>query len=430
MAAASRVEASTQPWLLIAMIYWLGKGRQDALMTLTAMLSALATVLATALADTPPTSTNTNDSFKALLNSLNLTEQVAATKGALTIVVLFVALIVSRFLAHRASRVPVPLESWTVRNGKLATRVLEREGGAGLLLGRLTGLCVWVAALVALAFIWLSDLNITPDNQKRLLGWLSDIGIRLGISLIVFACSLGIGGVAQRTFVAGLNRSRLNNNLKLLGGRMTYLTVVVVGIIVILAIWGTGIVLPVALLGALSVALSLALQDVLKNLVAGIYLLIEHPFVIHDRISVATFTGQIKDIQIRYTSLVTDEGEVVLIPNSILFSSAVVNLSEADRKRGALTISVPARIGAELDRTEENIREALREVQGVLQDPEPRVLLSKAANGTMEIQVTFWIAREDTGQSAAIYADVMEQIRGRVKDAEIAVLDPAASAAV
>lgn len=393
-------------------------------MTLTAPLTVALT--------TPP-SGNNNDSFHALLQDLGLTEQLAATKGALTIVVLFVALVASRYLSHRASRVPVPVDAFSVgrgRNGKLTSRVLEREGGAGLLLGRLTGLCVWVAALVAIAFIWLSDLNFTPDNRDRLLGWLSGIGVRLGISLIVFAASLGVGGVAQRSFVASMGRSRLNKNLKLLGGRIVYLTVVVVGIIVILAIWGTGIVLPVALLGALSVALSLALQDVLKNLVAGIYLLIEHPFVIGDRITVATYTGSIKDIQIRYTSLVTDDDELVLIPNSILFSSAVVNLSEADRKRAALTVTVPARVGADLDRTEEQIREALRSVRTILLDPEPRVLLSKASNGTMDILVTFWIAREDAGQSAGVYADVMEQIRTQVKDAEIAVLDPATSAAV
>lgn len=397
-------------------------------MTFTALLTSLLDPATPSSAFGTPAASGT---FSQFLQSIGLTEQLAAGKAALTIVVLGVALAVSRFLVRRASRVPVPVDTRLSRHSRyMVSRVLEREGGASLLLGRLTGFSIWVAALVAVAFIWFSSFKLDQSQQRFLLQWLADVGVRLGTSLIVLACSLGLGGVLQKSFVAGLSRSRINANLQLLGGRIVYLTVVVVGIIVILAIWGTGIVLPVALLGALSVALSLAMQDVLRNLVAGIYLLIEHPFVIGDRITVTTFTGVIKDIQIRYTSLVTDDDELVLIPNSILFSTAVVNLSEADRSRGTLTVTVPARAGTDLDRTEEQLREALRGVRNVLLDPEPRVQLSKATNGTMDILVTFWMSREDAGQSAAIYADVMEQIRAQVKDAEIAVLDTATSAVV
>lgn len=393
-------------------------------MTLTSTISMLSRLAQDG--STPPGS---SPSFHELLKNLGLDEGRAAAKGALTLVVLFVALVASRYLANRASRVPVPVDGWSIRDGKLTGKVVEREGDASTLLGRLTGFCIWIAAVVALVFIWVSDLNLGSQARTMLLGWLSGLGWHLGISLVVFACALGVGGVAQKSFVSALGRSRLNRNLKLLGGRIVYLTIVVIAIVIVLSIWGTGIVLPVALIGALSVALSFALQDVLKNLVAGVYLLVEHPFVLGDRITVATFTGEIKDIQIRYTALVTDDDELVLVPNSILFSSAVINLSEANRKRGSLTVTVPALEGADLDRTEEQIRQALRQVRNVLLDPEPQVLLSKAAAGKMDIQVTFWISREDTGQSAAIYAEVMEQIRTQVQDAEIAVLDSAISAA-
>lgn len=401
-------------------------------MTLTSTTNMLTTLATLVQGGNPPpgsTLAETSPSFHDLLTSLGLNEQSAATKGALTLVVLFVALVASRYLAFRASRVPVPVDGWSVRNGKLAGKVVEREGDASTLLGRLTGFCIWIAAIVALVFIWVSDLNFDPSTRRTLVNWLSGLGWHVGISLVVFACALGVGGVTQKSFVSALGRSKLNRNLKLLGGRIVYLTIVVVAVVIILSIWGTGIVLPVALIGALSVALSFALQDVLKNLVAGVYLLVEHPFVLGDRITVATFTGEIKDIQIRYTALVTDDDELVLVPNSILFSSAVINLSEANRKRGSLTVTVPALEGAYLDRTEEQIRQALRQVRNVLLDPDPQVLLSKAAAGKMDIQVTFWIAREDIGQSAAIYAEVMEQIRTQVKDAEIAVLDTANSAA-
>lgn len=406
------------------MVYWLGRETHNAPMTPIALLSEV-------LAQPPPNlgqATQTTDTFEQFLEQIGLSKPVAAEKGALTIVVLALALVVSRYLVRRASRVPVPLDGRFVIRRKGG--VVEREGGSSLLVGRITGFCIWFAALVAIAFIWFTSLNLDTKTRDALLHQLGGFGAQLGASLVILACTLVIGRVLQKSLVAGLSRSRLNANLKLLAGRILYIGTLVVGVVVILAIWSASIVLPVALLGALGVALSLALQDVLRNLVAGIYLLIEHPFVIGDRIAVSTYTGRIEDIQIRYTALRTDEDELVLMPNSMLFSSAVVNLSDADRKRCSLTVSVPTQTGADLDYIEGQIRGALRGVRSVLLDPEPQILLNKASNGTMAIQVTFWISREDFGQSASIYAEVMEQIRMQVQDAEISVLDSAATAVV
>lgn len=362
--------------------------------------------------------------------------QTEAIQAGLTLFVVLVTLSGGSWLARRASKVPIPLERRLTRylNGKDGKRkpsarglnVTERSMGASRWLGRLTFVCVWVAALVAIAFIWFGDLD---KIRKNLLPDLAPFGVNLGSSLVVLACALGLGRLLQRGFVSSLPET-VNRNLATLGGRVVYVTALAIGGIIILAIWGTGLVLPVAVLGALSVALSLALQDVLKNLVAGIYLLLEHPFVIGDRITLTPYTGEVKDIQIRYTSLTMEGGEIVLIPNSMLFSSAVINLSEAERLRSALTVTVPDTGSDGIDRTESGIRAALEAVHGVKRDPAPQVTVNRATGGKVDLHVVFWTPINDAGGSGIIYSDVIEQIRAQVKDAEIAVLDPSASAIV
>jgi small-conductance mechanosensitive channel len=364
-------------------------------------------------------------------------DQAQAIRAGLTLLVLLVALSGGGWLAQRASKVPIPLENRFTRylnglNGKRrrfnkSVEVTERSVGASRWLGGLTFASVLVAALVAIAFIWFGDLKTlqTTDLRNRLV----QFGVELGSSLVVLACALGLGRLLQRGFVSSLPAT-VNRNLATLGGRIVYASVLAIGGIIILAIWGTGLVLPVALLGALTVALSLALQDVLKNLVAGIYLLLEHPFVIGDHISLTPYSGEVKDIQIRYTSLIMEGGEIVLIPNSMLFSSAVINLSEAERIRSALTVTVPDTGASGIDHAESGIRAALEAVHSVHRDPAPQVTVSRATGGKVDLQVVFWTPVGDAGASGTIYSDVIEQIRTQVKDAEIAVVDPTASAIV
>ncbi|HEU0168992.1 MAG TPA: mechanosensitive ion channel domain-containing protein, partial [Chloroflexota bacterium] len=78
-------------------------------------------------------------------------------------------------------------------------------------------------------------------------------------------------------------------------------------------------------LGAMSLAITFAVQDVLKNLVAGLYLLWEHPFEIGDAIKVKDVTGSVEDIQIRTTILRAENGQLIVVPNGVLFTEIVIN---------------------------------------------------------------------------------------------------------
>lgn len=163
----------------------------------------------------------------------------------------------------------------------------------------------------------------------------------LGIVEAIFIATVVI--FAGRRLQSGLRKGRLARttgmNLAILIGRLSYLTALAIGVIWICYIFGIQLTGLLTFLGALSLAITFAIQDVLKNLVAGLYLLWERPFVIGDAIKVKDVSGAVEDIQVRTTVLRADNGQLIVVPNAVLFTEIVINrrLEVADPESSAPT---------------------------------------------------------------------------------------------
>lgn len=353
----------------------------------------------------------------------------AGVRALLTLVVVVIALVASYWLGRLASRAPVEEqgarpEGREQRTGRI---VKAARNGMGSWLGRLTRISIWLAALLAIAIIWLWGEGIFSHNAAQTLAAaLGDIAWKIGWSLVVVALALALGRRLQAMVAHSLDH-QVNRNLAVLSGRVVYIGFLVLGAIVILGVWGPGLIFPAALLGALAVALSLSLQDVLKNLVAGIYLLLEHPFLIGDSITISTYTGTVEDIQIRYTALRTPEGQRVLVPNGLLFSSPVVNHSYYKRQRAVLSVMLPDTGSDGVDEASEAIQTALAGLPGLEEQQELQVVLSGAAAGKMSLRAVFWLPAGDQAETAYVISRAIERVRGALPDAEVAATEPAAS---
>ena len=82
------------------------------------------------------------------------------------------------------------------------------------------------------------------------------------------------------------------------------------------------------ILGTVGLAVSLASQDLIKNLVAGVYLLLEHPFSVGDQLTIGNYSGRVMIIDLRTTLLHTDDNQDVLVPNTLIMSQVVVKQLE------------------------------------------------------------------------------------------------------
>src|SRR6185437_1167725 len=167
-------------------------------------------------------------------------------------------------------------------------------------------------------------------------------------AVLIALFGLAVGHRLRRTVIDVLRRrSRLDSAAALLIGRLVYLIVLVIAALWILNLWGSGITPLLTVVGVVGLSISLALQDVLRNLFAGFYMLIERPFVLGDLIEVSTVQGTVESIELRLTVLTTVDGLRVTVPNATVFTAVVTNRSARPWRRWPVQVILPP--GAELD---------------------------------------------------------------------------------
>lgn len=169
------------------------------------------------------------------------------------------------------------------------------------------------------------DLSNAWNSGHRIVANVISLLPNLGLALVVFVLFLFIASAGKR-LVRGISQKRRGRQtLALLLGQLTYTCTVILGFLIALSIVAPSFQAGdlVKMLGIGSVAIGFAFQNILQNFLAGILLLMQEPFDLGDWISVTGIEGKVEDIQARATIIATREGNRVLIPNAVLFTSPV-----------------------------------------------------------------------------------------------------------
>jgi hypothetical protein len=132
---------------------------------------------------------------------------------------------------------------------------------------------------------------------------------------------------------AVLKQGRASPEAAALLSRAVTFGIYAIAVTIALAMLGVNWAALAAVLGAATLTLTLALQDVLRSFVNGIYLLIERPFRIGDRISIGAAAGEVEDVGVRVTVLRTQSGQRIIVPNTVVFSSTIENRSAGPLER-------------------------------------------------------------------------------------------------
>ena len=302
-------------------------------------------------------------------------------------------------------------------------------------LGVLVILPLLILAALASPIIITWDINQLNNILQRLFPGtnppdIKNFVLNLFWTLLIIVLALGVARTLMRATVRGLGESRLDINMRILLGRVFYIVILVFAFFWILSFWEPALTVPVAVIGFVTVAISIAIQDIVKDLVAGFYILIEHPFRIGDQISTANYTGKVEDVQLRATKLRIVSGEEVTIPNSLVFGGVVVNNTFYDERRATITVALTQDDFVQ-DETPELILKTLKEIADVMAKPEPRVAVSSitgtvsgytgTASGyttkAVTLTVRFWIA---SGQLATV-TEVMCRLRDVLPQADLVV---------
>ena len=144
----------------------------------------------------------------------------------------------------------------------------------------------------------------------------------------------------------------------------------------------------IALLGLSSVAVGFAFQDIFKNFLAGILLLINQPFQVNDQIIVSDYEGTVEDISIRSTKIRTYQGEKIVIPNSIVFTNPLEVLTENTHRRTDLAVGLD--YNTPLSPARKVLARATAQVDGVLEEPTIEVDIVEFGGSSIDFVVRYW----------------------------------------
>jgi small-conductance mechanosensitive channel len=179
------------------------------------------------------------------------------------------------------------------------------------------------------------------------------------------------------------------------GGRIT---IVFLYLSFLLTHFGLDISAVLAAAGILGLAFSLAAQDTLADAISGIVILIDQPFRIGDRIEIESLGtwGDVVDIGTRTTRIRTRDNRMVIVPNSTIGSSQVVNYTYPDPQY-RVQVDIGIGYGQDVEKVRQVIIEAVRHVEGVLPDKPVDALYNEMGDSWMTFRVRWWIeSYEDT----------------------------------
>ena len=149
--------------------------------------------------------------------------------------------------------------------------------------------------------------------------------------------------------------------------------------------------------GALGVGIGFGLQKLAANYVSGFVILAERSMRIGDMVKVDGFEGRITDISTRYTIIRALNGREAIVPNEMMITQRVENMSLAD-PHVLLTTTVQVAYGTDLDRLMTRLSAAVAAVPRVVTENAPSVSLSAFAADGLELTIAFWIADPQNGQ--------------------------------
>lgn len=161
-------------------------------------------------------------------------------------------------------------------------------------------------------------------------------------------------------------------------------------------------------LGVVGFTIGFALQDIAKNFISGLLLLYRQPFHIGDYVKVSDFDGTIKDINVRDTVVETLDGEFVIIPNNTVFENPIVNYTHSRLRRGSVVIG----LGYEEDEDQATkiFLDAIRNVPGILKEPEPMVRANALGDSALMLNALFWVDQIENSL-ANVQSDVVTAIK-------------------
>lgn len=249
--------------------------------------------------------------------------------------------------------------------------------------------------------------HFSTMTAEQFWAWAMDVGIKIGGALLVFYIGHHIAKWIVRVVGRALTRAHVETTSLQFISRVIYIALLIVLLLAILqGFFGLAPTSFIAILGAAGLAIGLALKDSLSNVASGVMLVTLKPFRVGDVVQIGGSSGTVEAVSIFQTRLRGPDNQTIVLPNNLITTAPIINLTPDTRRRIELIIG----IGYEddIDAARQAIMTIMRADKRIFDEPAPDVVVYELADIAVRLGVRCHVSNAD---HFATKCDLNERIK-------------------
>ena len=222
--------------------------------------------------------------------------------------------------------------------------------------------------------------------------WISTSGVKLLIGFIVLLIVFKMINIISKRIKRRLENKHVDRTIVEVTNSILRKGLKIIALIVFLGYVGIDTAAVGSIIGAIGVAIGLAVQGSLSNFAGGIVILVMRPFKLGDYIVAQDVEGTVEEIKTFYTTLVTADNKVVMLPNGTLANDIIINLTRKNIRRVDNSFQIAYQ--EDVEKAKKIMLEICEQQSLILKDPEVAIRLFYQESG-IELSLRTWVKTDD-----------------------------------
>ena len=258
------------------------------------------------------------------------------------------------------------------------------------------------------------------EAMKQGITLLTAYGLKVIGALLILIVGRMVANWVQTKVAIWLGKSgKADETLTGFLSNLARYVVLIATVLAVLAQFGIETTSLIAVLGAASLAIGLALQGTLSNVAAGVMLLSFRPFKAGDFVETASIAGSVKSITLFVTELATPDNVQILVPNSQVWGTVVKNYSHHATRRVDLVIGID--YGDDIDKAQSVVQQVVKADSRVLADPAPMVVVGNLGENSVDLTIRVWC---QAGDYWPVKFDLTKTLKQRFDEEKLSIPFP------
>lgn len=262
-------------------------------------------------------------------------------------------------------------------------------------------------------------MELSTEQMEQLTAVVSDYGLRILSALLILIVGKWLAGWLRKLARGAMERAKVDGVLVGFLGNILYYLLMVGVIIAAISKVGVQTTSFIAVLGAAGLAVGLALQGSLANFASGVLIILFRPFRVGDFVEAGGVSGAIDEIGILMTHMHTFDNKALIIPNSQVMGTHIINYTANDTRRCDMVFGIS--YSDDIDKAKEVFAEVLAEDERCFKDPAPKIAVSELGDSSVNFIVRPWVKSDDYWP---VYWDMQEAMKKRLEAAGITIPFP------